>query len=263
MKTIISSFILLFIFLHSFGQTSFKVIKVNGDIVLKAKGVSLETGTVFSEKEDLLFRTEDATAAVINSQKGRLILTSKNHDLSSASSNYLPSMYNISTRGSGTLASLKDLQAHFSGNYVVLGTEKIEINSSNFPINDESFFFIKYIYKGESINKKLDHIGDTLIIDKKALFSIDGKEISRPDNTNIALFYKKGADYILINSFDLILPDVQQIKKEIQVILDEFKNKSTNDKIIEITYYINEFYGKVDKENLETWLGNTFRLKTK
>jgi hypothetical protein len=236
---------------------------VNGDIVLKAKGISLETGTVFSEKEDLLFRTEGATAAVINSQKGRLIFTNKNHNLSSASSNYLPSMYNISTRGSGTLASLKDLQAHFSGNYVILGTEKIEINSNNFPISDESFFFLKYIYKGESINKKLDHIGDTLIIDKKTLFTIDGKQIPCPDNTNIALFYKKGADYILINNFDLIFPDAQQIRKEIQVILDEYKDKSINDKKSEIIYYINEFYGKIDKENLETWLGNNFGLKTK
>ena len=261
MKSIICSLMFIFIFILSFGQTSFKVIKVNGDIVLKAKGVSLETGTVFSEKEELMFRTEDATAAVINSQKGRLILTGKNHDLSTASSNYLPSMYNISTRGSGALASLKDLQAHFSGNYVVLGREKIEINSNNFPLSDENFFFLKYAYKGESINKKLDHIKDTLIIDKKTLFIIDGKQIPGPDNTNISLFYKKGADYMLINSFNLIFPDLQQIRKEIQVILDEYKNKPEKDKISEITYYINEFYGKTDKKNLETWLGNTYGLK--
>jgi hypothetical protein len=261
MKILISTFIILFSVVQSFGQTTFKVIKVNGDIVLKAKGVSLETGTVFSEKEDLLFRTEDATAAVINSQKGRFILTGKNHDLSTAKSNSLPSMYNISTRGSGALTNLIDLQAHFSGNYVILGKEKIKISSSNFPINDDSFFFIKYAYKGENINKKLDHSGDTLIIDRLKLFTIDGKQIPGPDNTNIALFYKKGADYLLINSFDLIFPDGQKIKKELKVILDEYKSKSPNDKISEITYYINEFYGKVDGENLNKWLAVNFGLK--
>ena len=75
MKSLIPAVVLFFLFTgSSFSQENFKVIKVNGVILLKAKGTSLETGTVFSEKDDLLFRTEDATAAVINSRRGRLIL---------------------------------------------------------------------------------------------------------------------------------------------------------------------------------------------
>ena len=73
MKPIIPFLVLLFLFSNVFSQENFKVIKVNGTILLKQKNISLETGTVFSEKEDLVFRNEDATAAVINSQRGRMM----------------------------------------------------------------------------------------------------------------------------------------------------------------------------------------------
>jgi hypothetical protein len=261
MKSIIPVLVLIFLFVSSsYSQENFKVIKVNGSILLKTKGISLETGTVFSEKEDLLFRTEDATAAVINSQKGRLILTNKNHDLSTASSNYLPSMYNISSRG-GALVNLLDLQNLFSGKYVVLGRQTIELDKNNFPMDKDHFFFLRYIYKGEEINKKLDYSGDSLVINKKSLYTIDGNPIPSPDNTSIRLFYHKGTESVLISEFDLIFPDTMQLKKEVQVILDAIKAKTSSEKTGEVNSYLNEFYGKVYRENLISWLAVNFGIK--
>lgn len=262
MKSTIATLALLFSFTGLFSQDNFKVIKVNGTILLKEKGLSLETGTVFSEKEDLLFRTDDAVAAVINPDKGRLILTSKSHDLSSASSNYLPSMYNISSRG-GALVNMLDIQNHFSGKYVVLGSQKVEIEKKNFPMNDNNFFFLRYLYKGEEINKKLSFVDDTLILDGKALYTVDGKPIPNPDNTTIRLFYRKGAESIEISRFDLIFPDPVQVSKEINVILEQLKTKSTKDKIAEIGSYLSEFYGKVSNDNLILWLKKNYGLTMK
>jgi hypothetical protein len=262
MKKIIICLVLLSFFNYSFGQNNFKVIKVNGTILLKTNGNSLETGTVFSEKDDLLFRTEDATAAVINSQRGRLILTNKNHDLSTASSNYLPSMYNISSRG-GSLVNFIDLQNLFSGKYVVLGRQVIELDKNNFPMDNEHFFFLRYVYKGEEINKKLDFSGDTLIIDRRSLYTVDGNQIPNPDNTSIRLFYYKGSESIPVSEFDLIFPDITQLKKEIQIILDEIKDKPYKTKIGDVNSYINDFYGKVYRENLISWLEKDLGLKTK
>lgn len=262
MKSIIPFIFLLFFFVDSFSQDNFKVIKVNGTILLKSKNIFLETGTVFSEKEALLFRTEDATAAVINSQRGRMILTNNNHDLSNASSNFLPSMYNISSRG-GSLVNIVDLQNHFSGKYVVLGKQAIEMDVKNFPMDKDNFFFLRYIFKGEEINKKLGYSGDTLIIDKRSLYTVDGNPIPSPDNTSIRLFYHKGSESIPVSEFDLIFPDIRQLTKEIQIILDEIKNKSFSEKFAEVTSYINEEYGKVNKGNLLTWLDTNFGLKAK
>jgi hypothetical protein len=261
-KLIISAMLLFFIHAaSSYGQENFKVIKVNGTIMLKAKGTSLETGTVFSEKEDLLFRTEDATAAVINSQKGRLILTSKNHDLASASSNYLPAMYNIASRGISVITRFPDLQNYFSGKYCVLGIQKVVIGSSEFPMNKENFFFMRYTYKGEEINKKLDYSNDTLVIDKSKLYTIDGKPISGPDNTYVNLYYRKGSESLLINKFELIFPDENQLSKEIKVILEEFRNKTEKENLNEISSYIGENYGKITQDNLISWLDGKNLLK--
>jgi hypothetical protein len=265
MKPIISCFVFLLLFSVSYSQESFKVIKVNGQIVLKQKNISLETGTVFSEKEDLLFRNEDATAAVINSQRGRLILTNSNHDLSTAKSNYLPSMYNISTRGgsSSTFTNLPELQNLFAGKYAVLGRQKIELDETAFPMDADHFFFIRYIYKGEEINKKIAFSADTLIIDKKGLYTVDGNPIPQPDNTVVKLFYRRGSESIEVSEFDLLFPDLETLKKEVQIILDVVKTKPYKEQINEVNAYINESYGKVYMSDLTAWLESSCGLKMK
>lgn len=240
-------------------QDNYKVIRVNGNIILKARGVSLETGTVFSEDDDLLFSTDDATAAVINSRKGRLILTSREHDLSKTGSNYMPAMYNIASRG-GLLLNLTDLRNHFTGKYVILDKQLLKLDDTSFPMDDNSYFFLRYIYKGEEINKKLEYSDDTLIIDKNKLYTVDGNPIPSPDNTIITLFYRKGNESVRVNSFELIFPDTGQLKSEISVILDELKGISDSEKVNEINSYITETYGTVSRDNLLLWLESHFGI---
>lgn len=253
---------LLFLFISStslFSQADFKVIKVNGSILLRARGISLETGTTFSEKEDLLFKSDDATAAVINSQRGRLVITSNAHNLASASSNFLPSMYNISSRG-GLLLGSTDLSTHFSGRYVILNKNGIKINKEAYPMNEDHFFFLRYVFKGEEINKKLFFSADTLFIDKASLFTVDGSSIPNADYTLIKLFYRNGNESVFISEFDLIFPDMDQLAKETEIILSETRGKQSDD-IIRVTgSYITEFYGKVQADNLAQWLKTKFGI---
>ena len=241
-----------------FSQSDFKVIKVNGTILLRARGISLETGTTFSEKEDLLFRSDDATAAVINSQRGRLVITSKNHDLASASSNFLPSMYNISSRAA--FSGSPDPGTHFSGRYVVLNRNGIKIDNEAYPMDNDHFFFLRYVFRGEEINKKLFSSSDTLFIDKSTLFTVDGKAIPSPDDTSIKLFYRKGSESVFISEFELIFPDMDQLAKETEIILGETKGKPYEDIIRETGSYITEFYGKVQADNLAQWLKTRFGI---
>jgi hypothetical protein len=261
MKSIIPVLLFMFIVIGpALSQDDFKVIRVNGFILLRTRGISLETGTVFSDKDDLLFRSEDATAAVINSQKGRMVITSKNHDLSTARSNYLPSMYNISSRG-GKMLNNTDLSKYFSGKFVVLDRQGIELDIETFPMDRDHFFFLRYSYKGEEINKKLGFSGDTLFVDKSALFTVDGKPIPSADNTLIKLFYRKGNESVFISEFDLIFPDMNQLAKETEIILNEIRGRSSEEKIGEIGSYITDFYGKVSSEYLAKWLGTRFGIK--
>ena len=254
--------ILFFVFCSAVlsGQIDYRVIKVNGSILLKAKGISLETGTVFKENEDLLFRTEDATAAVINSQKGRLVLTSSNHDLSSAKSNYLPSMYNISSRGARLLTA-SDISNYFSGRIAVFEKQSTQVDNVAFPLDRNNFFFLRYKYNGEEINKKLPVEGNSFIIEKTNLLTVDGLSIPRADNTKIKLFYRRGKESVFLSEFDLIFPDMDQLTKETEIILGEIKNKSREQKIQEVGSYITEMYGKIPSEDLSAWLEKRFGVK--
>lgn len=255
-------FTLLFLLFAGYvaqGQENFKVIRVNGTIVLKNKGVSLETGTVFNEKEDLLFRSDDANAAVINPQRGRIIITSKNHNLAEAGSNSLPAMYNISKRG--VLPGDPDeLDMIFSGKYVVIGRDEVFIDKFVYPMDKEHFFFLRYVYKGEEINKKLSFSGDSLIIDKKELYTVDGKPIPSPDNTRIKLFYMNGANAQMVSEFNLIFPDTDQLAREVRIILDTYPDKTPAQKINEVNNYITEEYGKANRKVLQSWLEQTFNI---
>jgi len=257
LKTIV---ILFFAAFPAYGQDDFRVIKVNGTIMLKQRGVSLETGTVFAAGEDLLFRTEDATAAVINSKRGRLVITSNNHDLSSASSNYLPPMYNISSRG-GSMSTIADLSSHFSGRYAVLGKTGITVDRASFPLDKDHFFFLRYAYKGEVINKKLESDDNTFYIDKAALYTVDGSPIPGPDNTSIRIYYRRGNESLFINEFNLIFPDTKLLEKETEIILNEIKEKTKDEKTAEVGAYITDFYGKIERDNLSAWLEKRFGIR--
>ena len=242
------------------GQSDFKVIKVNGSILLRTRGVSLETGTVFSEKEDLLFRTEDATAAVINPQRGRLVLTSSNHDLASAKSNYLPSMYNISSRAAKLLTA-SEISEFFTGRFVVLDKHATLIDDVAFPMNKNNFFFLRYTFRGQEINKKLSFDGNAFFIDKKTLLSVDGSPIPSADNTKIRLYYRRGKESVFLSEFDLIFPDIDKLADETKIIMEAVSAKPKVDKIAEVGAYITEMYGRIPGEDLEKWLGERFGIK--
>lgn len=260
MKKSVSFLFIIALFITNFssGQGSFKVIKVNGQIVMEKNGQALVNGLSFSEKEKLLFKTPGSKAAVISSTKGRMILTANQGNKSGA--NYLPAMSNVSTRG-GALINSIDLKNHFSGNYVILDKVDIQINSPDFPMDDKNFFYLRYKYKDEDINKKLAFEANNLIIDRKELFTIDGKPIPNPEVTEMTLFYfKDNNSSVRIGEFNPVFPKLDVLKEEIQVILDEYKDKSSKEKIAEVTSYINDFYGKPNVGNLKIWMEENFEL---
>lgn len=242
----------------SYSQNNLTVIKVNGTIVIQESNMELQQGTVFSENDDIEFKTTNARAAVISPGKGRFILMPGNKNITS---NLLPAMANISSRA-GALINFIDLQNHFKGNYLILNKTAIKISSDNFPMDDRNLFYIRYQYKGEPINKKLAFKADTLYIDKKELFTVDGKTIPVSDTKEVTLFYMEtGNKSSLINAFTLVTPDNEELKNEIQIILSTLKDKPYKDKVNEVVSYLNEYYGKPDEDNVKEWLEENFGLK--
>lgn len=239
---------------------NYKVIKVNGKIIYQKSGNDLKQGDVFAANTKLDFKSPQSRAAVISSLKGRFVLTSSSN---SNKPNLLPAMNNMSSRA-GALLNMIDLKNHFSGNYLAIGKMELSIGEEAFPLDNENFFYVQYEYNGETIPKKLPKNADEnkVIFDAEEIFKIDGKPVD-VDPTSMTLYYRKVEEKksIKINDFKPVFPNQEALKTEVQIIIDEFEQKSDTEKIDEITAYLNEFYGKPDKENLAEWLAENFDLK--
>ncbi len=255
MKNLFSILFAIIISLNLFAQDNYKVIKVNGSIMVQKSNSELQRGSVFDANDELNFKTSNARAAVINPGKGRFILMPNNSNVAYARANLTPSMNNISSRA-GAIINKIDLSNYFSDNYVIIEKSYIKVSSSTFKMDDDNFFYIQYNYKGEDIPKKLKYKNDTIIINKTELFTIDGWPITNPNISKMELMYmsKEKGGSIYISSFNPIFPDSKELLSEIDLIIETVNNKSKEDKVKEVTGYINEMYGKIDKENVEIWL---------
>jgi hypothetical protein len=263
MRNLAGSLIISFL-LYSFhpllSQVNYRVIKVNGNIVYVRTGNSMAQGDEFEEDEDLSFQTPNSRAAVINQNLGRFILTPDNYDdLSSAKSNFLPAMSNLSTRG-GIINNLTDLQNQFSDNVAILHEAGYYLNPYQFPINENEFFFLKFQYKGEEINKKLGFDQNRLILSRENILKVDDVSIEQIDHPVVSLYYYKNEESEFISDFNLIFPDLDEIKNELQIILEASSEKSYNQKVNDISGFIFEFYGKPDKQDVIQYLDKTFGL---
>jgi hypothetical protein len=238
-------------------QNDYTVIRVTGNILMKLSGKALSQGSNFSDKDEFVFKTDDSRAAVIHPSKGRFILSPSAPGNNGSKSNLLPAMSNASTRG-GAILNQVDLQNHFTGKYLIIRKIGVKIGGDAFPITDSSCFFIRYKYQGEDINKKLNSHGDTLIIDHSELMMVDSKPIPDPDSPDMKLYFRQGSKSILISEFTPIFPDEAVLVKEITTLFNGMNGKSKEDKIAEAISYMNDFYGKPDKDNVTWWLKEKF-----
>jgi len=238
---------------------SYKVIKVDGRIVFQTSGRDMHTGDLFNSDEKITFKTEESRAAVISKQKGRFVLTPDAK--SSSASNLLPAMNNVSSRA-GALINAIDLKNHFSDNYLVLEEMELKVGKDVYPMNKDNFFYLQYSYGGESVPKRLAFHGDTLEFTLKDIFTIDGKQMEVPTNTNVSLYYRDNLNKksVKISNFNLIAPKKEELIIELEVITDELEGKESKKIKDEVTAYLNEFYGKPQKENLDDWLKRNMKL---
>lgn len=232
----------------------YKVIKVNGQILFQQTKSEMKSGDFFVSGTPLSFATQQSRAAVVSKVKGRFVISPS----SKGQVKILPAANNVSSRA-GALINLIDIKNHFSGDYLIIGKMELEIGEQAFPQNESSFFYLTYEYKDELIRKKLAANGNKLILDKKEIFKVDGETIP-VEKYEMTLFYREGKSSKTISTFSPVFPNQSELKIEVQIILDEFSDKENSVKIEEVTGYLNEFYGKPQKDNLAIWLKEEFDL---
>ena len=146
MKSIFLALIFLLKVDYIIASEKYTVIKVVGVILMKNTSNPLMAGNQILSSDPIVFKTPDAKASVISSEKGRMVLTAEGvvDKQGLVKSSLIPPMSNIASRN-GPILSISDVQSYFSGEYLLLSQAKGMISKSIFPMNDSSFFFIRYL----------------------------------------------------------------------------------------------------------------------
>ena len=237
------------------GTDKYKVIKVDGKIMFEKTKADMKKGDIFLAGMALTFDTPQSRAAVISSLKGRFIISAS----VKGQTKILPAANNISSRA-GALINMIDLQNHFSGKYLVIGSMNLQLGEEAFPMNDDNFFYLTYYHNDEKIRKKLSSKGDYLILNKEDIFKIDGKSIPLEEK-EMTIYYRQDGQTKKVSTFTPVFPDLNDLKEEVAIILEEYTDKDNETKIKEVTAYLNEFYGSPQKENLAKWMDQEFGIK--
>jgi hypothetical protein len=237
-------------------KANYKVIKVKGHIQFVRTGADMKMGDVYVAGTSLNFVTTSSRAAVVN-KSVRFVIQSN----SKGKVKVLPATSNVTSRA-GALINLIDLQNHFSGKYLMFDNEKLQIGKEAFPMDDTHFFYVKYMYNNESIAKRLEFENNYLKINKESLFKVDGKSI-KIEEKEMTLYYRDDVEKrsFKINTFTPVFPDLNVLKTEVEMLLSESEKLTSDQKLAQVTSYLNEFYGKPQKDNLINWLDKEFDLK--
>ena len=145
---------------NSMAQNSYYVLNVKGIVKLEKTKVPLKANDQISDQESLLFGSPSDAVAVIGSKSGRIILrpkpTGKTSELICVVRDILnPGTGRLSARGGGITNAI-ELERFFGRDSLhIFGQYKVWISPDAFPMDAGSFFFVRYTWKDEVINKKL------------------------------------------------------------------------------------------------------------
>lgn len=265
-KVLIGGFLMAIATMVTFAATSdksekkdvterYKVIHVNGKIIIKKTGNDMKRGDYYIAGTLLDFKTKDSRAAVIHKEKGRFVLSGA----SKGQVKVLPAANNISSRG-GALINIIDLKNYFDERICILDETRFQIGKESFPMNNSKFFYLTFEHNGEKINKRLAFENDFLIINKKEVFKVDGDPIPYEEK-EMTLYYKEDGKSKKINKFTPIFPDMVDLKEEISLLLEMIDDESVGKKQDEVAAHLNEFYGKIGALDVNMWLSDEFGIK--
>ncbi len=246
-----------------YSQEVYHILHVKGKVILKNSGENVKTGDKIKANAEIVFGSKSDLVIALGNKKGRFVI--KPDPEASAESELSTFLKDVVSAASGKLSTrgatlnLLDLSNHFQGEYLVLGGRaKIVMNPKAFDMADGSFFFLRYAYDGETINKKLSHNGDTLLFDRDEIFQIDGKPIPKEKVGEMEFFYfeKEWEFPRKISQMIMHFPDDEEVKPGVGILVEELKSSGTEqDQIIdEVEAYLSDIYGRVHPGNLKSWL---------
>jgi hypothetical protein len=237
------------------------VLQVKGQVKRAKTGTFIKTRDVIRADEQISFSSSADAVAVVNAKSGRFIIkpgppTKTNELLAYVKDALTTASTRLSTREGGFNNAL-DIQAFFSVPIYFMPELRYKVNKESFPISEEAFFFIRYLYNGEEINKQLLVNSDNMIIiNRSELFKIDGKSISEREAKDFQLLYYNSNGTLELCPVTFELSDPEKVKNEIAVLMETLKPSQDYAAVVwdEVLAYLKENYAKADRSNLQRWI---------
>lgn len=260
----------------------YHVLEVNGKIKNIKTNSDLSQGDNLSSNAKVKFSTADAVAMLHSRTQGRFQLRAQADKPKPGIELWvrdgLLALNNTINTRAGKITDMNAFRLHFKNegqNYLVLGG-KTEIEISNELLEkiffEEGFFFIRYQYQGNNINKRLNLQGNILTLSENEIFTIDGKPIKDPENiTNFMIsFYrtaKKDAMYLEDTElkkhlyFDLRFVNEAILQQKGAYTLVKYLKQEgeSEEKILDALKELLGDLGGVERDNLKVWYKNSFK----
>lgn len=244
--------ILLFVLQAPLFAQSYTVIHSIGKIYDVGAEKYLSKGMKIDESAQLRFDSPNARAAVLSSSRGRYIIqanksSSSTSDLAYALSSIIsPVRGKLSTRAGGINNAL-DFSKYFGEGPVaaLLDSYKVKVSPSAYPMNDDQFFYVQYMYEGEAINKKLSSEGESLVFDQ-SLYTIDGNSIDASQVGEMNLFYYNASTQESENITALTLNWVSM--DDLKALASNFDTPKSDESVTALCEWVNDLFGKCSEE---------------
>ena len=251
------------------------VMYVQGKVTNVKSGKLVNVGEKIDLKEKLIFGSKDAFVDVFDEKDGRFLIKPLQNMEPDPENETMYTLLNIVSNSNknlgaraGYISNELELVKQFDNKKLLLLDDKytIKIAASAFPMNEHSFFFLRYQYQGQTINKKLAYDGDTLVFTGKEIFTIDGKPIDGDNIDSCYLYYYESEPAAKPRSKRIANLSLKQVDNEIltrqaeillNTIKEENKQNAVNDLLNE---YFSDYYGSTTNENLSRWLKNHFAI---
>ena len=226
-------------------SVTYKVVKVQGEIVRVKTGNSLSIGENVVSNENLSFKDNYSRAMVVNKEKGCIILSANS---SNGGPQFLPAPNNMSVRSAVPTQPSEVLDFYY-GFVAIIGCDSLKIDDYKLPINSESYFTVNYNVNGQEVTDKMVFKNGKLALPETLIQN-------KPDKIEVC--YNNEFGLRKKSEFKPIYVDNENLKREIALILNTIPDN--NDDRFSVSFvFVNDFYGKTTPESVESWVNKNFK----
>jgi hypothetical protein len=235
---------------------TYTVVKAHGQVSLPSNSKKILKREDKFKAAPLQFATTKDFLVVLDEKEAAFLLYS-GATLKKYKSKSLPP---IGTRPGLILSDLQLRQFLNENDSLLLlnGGFSLVLGKEAFPMDENHFFYVQYIWKGDTIAKRLGYRGDTLLIEDRELYKVDNNPVDPKEVSEKCTFWyrneqtQESVAYPGLNRpIYIVCADDEAIKAEVQMLLRPYKKQDFHVRMKVTNTYLSRFYGMAGDWELE------------